>query len=92
MASSLSSPLCTWLVAACMSVTCDSHSSQSHRSRRRSRNNHLNLSSPNRMPRSGNFTLFLILLITQFSFHFIILSLFVNSDVYYFFFLFVVYN
>lgn len=53
MASSLTSPLCTWLVAACMSVTCDSHSSQSHRSRRRSRNNHLNLSSPNRMSRSG---------------------------------------
>lgn len=51
MASSLTSPLCTWLVAACMSVTCDSHSS--HRSRRRRRNNHLNLSSPNRMSRSG---------------------------------------
>jgi len=84
MASSLTSPLCTWLVAACMSVTCDSHSSQSHRSRRR-RNNHLNLSSPNRMSRSGNFTLFSFLLITQFSFHFIILSLFVNSDVYFLF-------
>ncbi|WJX24493.1 Protein TRANSPORT INHIBITOR RESPONSE 1 [Trifolium repens] len=49
---SLSSPLCTWLVAACMSVTCDSHSSLPPRTRRRNNNLHL-LSSPNRLSRSG---------------------------------------
>jgi cytochrome c biogenesis protein ResB len=51
---SLSSPLCTWLVAACMSVTCDSHSSLPPRTRRRNNKLHL-LSSPNRLSRSGNF-------------------------------------
>ncbi|XP_058723167.1 3-oxoacyl-[acyl-carrier-protein] synthase II, chloroplastic-like [Vicia villosa] len=50
---SLTSPLCTWLVAACMSVTCESHSSLSPRSRRRSNNRpNLTLSTPNRH-RSG---------------------------------------
>ncbi|KAI5445667.1 3-oxoacyl-[acyl-carrier-protein] synthase II, chloroplastic [Lathyrus oleraceus] len=54
---SLTSPLCTWLVAACMSVTCESHSSRSPRSRRRSKNLlnlnlNLPLSTPNRY-RSG---------------------------------------
>ncbi|KAK2449924.1 fatty acid biosynthesis [Trifolium repens] len=49
---SLSSPLCTWLVAACMSVTCDSHSSLPPRTRRRNNKLHL-LSSPNRLSRSG---------------------------------------
>ncbi|CAK8532077.1 unnamed protein product [Lathyrus sativus] len=54
---SLTSPLCTWLVAACMSVTCESHSSLSPRSRRRTKNLlnlnlNLPLSTPNRH-RSG---------------------------------------
>ncbi|XP_004488123.1 3-oxoacyl-[acyl-carrier-protein] synthase II, chloroplastic-like [Cicer arietinum] len=47
---SVTSPLCTWLVAACMSVTCDSHSS--HR-RKKLRLPLSVLSSPNRLPRSG---------------------------------------
>ncbi|XP_045829877.1 3-oxoacyl-[acyl-carrier-protein] synthase II, chloroplastic-like isoform X2 [Trifolium pratense] len=50
---SLSSPLCTWLVAACMSVTCDSHSSLPPRTRCRKNNKLHLLSSPNRLSRSG---------------------------------------